>query len=767
LTTTIPGLSGRYVGKGIRRLNDRRLVTGYGQFVDDVHIPGTLHAVFVRSPYAHAVIRGIDASKALDREGVVTVITGRDLPLLMKPLISSPGLPPERTLERYPITPDKARFAGDAVALVIAEDAYTARDAAELVNVDYEPLEAVVNPRRALDGDAPKLYDDWDNNLGFLWEVEHGDLSSAFEHASNEVSVELINQRVHATFIEPRCILANWEPNTEEMTVWASTQVPHTLRGGIASSLDLAEYQVRVIAPDVGGAFGAKGGIYPEYILFPAVAKHLGKPVHWAETRSECFLATNHGRDQHQLLRAAVDDDGKVQGLEVNIYGNVGAYNAAPVPTRSGVMSTGPYHIRNLHTRVYGVMTNTTQIGAYRGAGRPEAAYMLERLMNAIADQLDLNPIEVRRRNFVPPDAFPYMAATGAEYDSGDYDKALSEALRIIDYEAFRNEQEAARAEGRYLGIGFGVYCEFAGPFWDSASVRVHPSGTVSVTTGTSPHGQGQETSLAQITADVLGVDIDQVKVRASDTSITPQGVGTFGSRGTSIGGSAVLGAAQKVVEKVKKIAAGQLEAAVEDIDQNDDVFSVRGAPDRSMTFKEIAKAAYTPGLPDNMELGLEETDFFTPKGRTFPFGVHVAIVEIEPESGTLEVKRYLAVDDCGPLINPRLVEDQVIGGLAQGFGQALQEQIVYDDTGQLLTGSLMDYGPPRAGQLPTFETAHTVTPSPFNPLGVKGVGEAGTTGAPPALVNATLDALKPFGVTRIDMPLTAERIWRAINAGS
>lgn len=427
-------------------------------------------------------------------------------------------------------------------------------------------------------------------------------------------------------------------------------------------------------------------------------------------------------------------------------------------------MSTGPYQIRNLHTRVYGVMTNTTQIGAYRGAGRPEAAYMLERLMNEIAHQLDLDPLEVRRRNFVPADQFPYMGATGAEYDSGDYDKALSEAVRLVDYDAFRKEQKEARDEGRYLGIGFGVYCEFAGPGWDSASVRVHPSGTVLVTTGTSPHGQGQETSLAQIAADVLGIDMGLIKVRASDTAITPQGVGTFGSRGTSIGGSAVLGAAQKVAEKIERIAAGMLEAAVEDIEQHDDAYSVRGAPDRSVTFKEIARAAYTPGLPDGMELGLEETDFFTPKGRTFPFGVHVAIVEIDPESGDLDVKRYIAVDDCGPLINPRLVEDQVVGGLAQGFGQALQEQIVYDENGQLLTGSLMDYGPPRASQLPNFETAHTVTPSPFNPLGVKGVGEAGTTGAPPALVNAAIDALQPFGVTHLDMPLTSERLWRAIH---
>jgi aerobic carbon-monoxide dehydrogenase large subunit len=754
----------RYVGQSIRRVGDRRLVTGSGRFVEDVRAPGTLHAAFLRSPYASAEVRSIDTSEAAEHPGVVAVFTGADLQGMMSPLVTETEPPPGRRLERYPLATDRVRFTGDAVAVVVADDKYAARDAIELIDVEYEPLPAVADAKSATADGAPLVYPEWNSNVAWVWEVEHGDLDEAFAGAAREVSIELINQRIHATFVEPRCIHAEYNPNTEEMMIWASTQVPHTLRGAIASHVGLPEHHVRVVAPDVGGAFGAKGGIYSEYVLIPALAKALGRPIEWAETRSECFQATNHARDQVQRLRAAVDADGYVRGLEVVILGNVGAYNAAPVPTRTGVMSTGPYHIRNLHTRVLGIMTNTTQTGAYRGAGRPEAAYMLERLMDAIARELELDPVAVRRRNFVPPDAFPYLGATGAEYDSGEYSKALDEALRLVDYDDFRREQAEARQQGRLLGLGIGVYCEFAGPFWDSASVRAHPSGAITVTTGTSPHGQGQETSLAQIVADELGVELHDITVRASDTAITPQGVGTFGSRGTSIGGSAVLIAAQRVQEKARQIAAAALEAAPDDIELSDERYQVRGTPDRSLGFKEIARLAYShSGPPGGLEVGLEATSFFTPKGRTFPFGVHVAIVEVDPDTAQLTVHRYVAVDDCGPMINPHLVEGQVHGGLAQGFGQALQEHIVYDDNGQLLTGSLMDYGAPRAHQLPNFETAHTITPSPFNPLGVKGVGEAGTTGAPPALVNATIDALSPLGVTHLDMPLTSERLWRAM----
>ncbi|MDI3341587.1 MAG: xanthine dehydrogenase family protein molybdopterin-binding subunit [Sphaerobacter sp.] len=758
----------RYVGRSVRRVGDRRLVSGAGRFVDDVRLPGTLHALIVRSPHPHAVIRAIDAGAATPMPGVVAVVTGQDVASMMQPLETRPEVPPGRVLRRYPLATDRVLFTGDAVAVVVAEDPYTARDAAERVEVAYDPLPAVVDPQQALEPTAPLLYPDWDSNVAYDWTIEHGDPDGAFARAARVISLRLVNQRVYAAFVEPRAALAHVDPATGELTVWASTQVPHTLRGGIAAALGLPEHAVRVIAPDVGGAFGSKGGIYPEYVLVAALAQRLGRPVRWTETRSESFLATNHGRDQIQYLRAAVAEDGTVLGLEVDLISNLGAYNAATVATRTALMSTGPYRIQDLRTRVRGVMTNTTPTGAYRGAGRPEAAYMLERLMDAIARELKLDPADVRRRNFIPADAFPYTGATGVVYDSGDYARALDEALRRVDYARLQAEQAEARAAGRLVGIGLAVYCEFAGPGWDSATVRVLPSGAVVVTTGISPHGQGEETTFAQLVADELGIDLEAVTVRASDTAITPQGIGTFGSRGTSIGGSAVLLATRQVREKARRIAAHMLEVAEEDVIAADGQFAVRGAPDRAISFAAVARAAYAfTGAPGGLEPGLEATSYFMPQGRTFPFGAHIAVVEVDPTTGRITVTRYVAVDDCGPRINPQLVEGQVVGGLAQGLGQALQEAIIYDRSGQPLTASFLDYGPLRAAHMPTVETAHTVTPSPFNPLGVKGVGEAGTTGGPPALVNAVLDALAPLGICHLDMPLTAPRVWRAIRSAS
>lgn len=756
----------RYVGQSIRRVDDRRLVTGAGRYVDDLQPPGTLHAALVRSPYAHALLGAVRRDAALALPGVVAVYTGAEVAAWVRPQVVEAELLPGRVLRRYPLAVERVRFQGDAVAVVVAEDRYVARDAAALVEVDYEPLPVVTAPEAALAPDAPRLYPEWGSNLAFRWERRHGDVARAFAEATRVVEVELVNQRVHAAFLEPRAALARYDPVAEELTVWAATQVPHTLRGGIATALGLADFQVRVIAPDVGGAFGAKGGIYPEYVLVAALARELGRPVTWSETRSETFVATNHGRDQRQRLRAAVAADGTVRGLAVEIAANLGAYNAATVPLRTGLMATGPYRIEQLQVTIDGVMTNTTPTGAYRGAGRPEAAYMLERLMDAIARDLALDPAEVRRRNFLPPDAFPYQGPTGVTYDSGDYARALDEALRRIDYAGFRAEQAAARQTGRLVGLGLGVYCELAGPGWESATVRVQPGGSVLVASGVSPHGQGTETAFAQLVADELGVTLDAVKVRTGDTALTPQGIGTFGSRNTSVGGSAVVLAARQVAAKARRIAAHLLEAAETDIELDAGRLFIRGLPERGVTFSQVARAAYAMGgAPGGLEPGLEATSYFTPAGRTFPFGVHVALVEIDPATGVLTVLRYLAVDDCGPLINPRLVEDQVRGGLAQGFGQALQEAIVYDEQGQLLTGTFLDYAMPLAAHLPNFETAHTVTPSPFNPLGVKGVGEAGTTGAPPTLVNAALDALAPLGVRHLDMPLTPERLWRAIQA--
>ncbi len=754
-----------YVGQSVRRVGDRRLVTGHGRFVDDVHITGALDAVMVRSPYAHARIVGIDVSAAQQAPGVVAVLTGEEIAAFTRPQ-GSPEQAADRQLERYPLAIGKAMHVGDAVAVVLGSDFYSATDAAELVNVEYEPLDPVVDAEAALAEGAPLLYPDWGDNLAFRWQVEGGDVDRAFGEASRTVSIRLRNQRIHAMFIEPRAITIDYDPSTEEMTAWATTQTPHRLRGGIAATLGIPEHHVRVIAPDVGGAFGAKGPVYPEYLVAAALAYKFKKPVKWTETRRETIVGTNHGRDQVQKLSAAIDDDGTILGLKVELISNVGAYGAATVATRSGVMASGAYRIENLRSTVLGVMTNTTPTGAYRGAGRPEAAYMVERLMDAIAHELKLDPAEVRRRNFIPPDAFPYMSATGIEYDSGNYQLALDEALKRIDYGTVRAEQEEARAEGRLVGLGVAVYCELAGPGWDSGSALVQPSGTVMVTTGISPHGQGEETTFAQIVADELGIPMEDVVVKASDTAITPQGIGTFGSRGTSIGGSAVLLAVRQVKQKAAKIAAARLEVSEEDIVFEDGRLHVRGTPDRGLAFKQVAQMAYgMGGLPGGMEPGLDATSYFSPSGRTFPFGAHIALVEIDRESGELRVLRYLAVDDCGPLINPQLVEGQVIGGLAQGFGQALGEAIVYDDNGQLLTGSMMDYFVPKADMMPQIETAHTVTSSPVNPLGVKGVGEAGTTGSPPALVNAVLDALSPLGIDHVDMPMTSQRLWRLIQA--
>ncbi|HEU5422002.1 MAG TPA: xanthine dehydrogenase family protein molybdopterin-binding subunit, partial [Nitrolancea sp.] len=606
---------GRYVGKSIKRVNDPRLITGHGSFVDDIRLPGlgTLHAAFVRSPYAHAEIGAIDAGPALQLPGVVAVVTGRELAELVRPQPAE-GLPPHRVLRRYPLVFDRARFAGDPVAVVVAEDPYTAADAAELVQVEYRPLPAVTNVEAALAGGAPLLYPEWGDNLAWTWTVESGDVDGALANAAHVVEVRLVNQRLYPAFIEPRAVLVNYVPVTGELTAWASSQTPHRLRGTLAEALGIPENLVRGIAPDVGGAFGAKGPVYPEYITVAALARTLGRPVKWTESRSESFVGTTHGRDQIQRLRAAVDADGVLSALEVELLSNCGAYNAATVAQRTGQMSVGPYFIQAIRTVVRGVMTNTSPTGAYRGAGRPEAAYMLERLTEAVARELKLDPAEVRRRNFTPRDRFPYVAPTDLVYDSGDYQRTLDTALDRIGYQELRAEQERLRREGRLIGIGIGFFCERAGPGWDSGEARVQPSGTIVVTTGISPHGQGEETTFAQIVADELGIPLEDVTVKASDTAITPQGIGTFGSRGTSVGGSAVLLAVRQVKEKARRIAAQMLEAGEEDTEFDDGRFQVRGAPDRSVTFKQVARVAYgMNGIPNGLEPGLDATSYFMP----------------------------------------------------------------------------------------------------------------------------------------------------------
>ncbi len=754
----------RYIGRPLRRLGDDRLLTGAAPFLDDIRIPGLLHLALVRSPVAHALIRAIDTTSARARTGVVAVFSGRDLATWISPLPGSPELLPGRRLERYPLAVDRARYVGDPVAAVVAVDAATALEATDLVQVEYGELPAIVDAERARQPGAPLVYPDWPDNVAFRWEVTHGDLHAAFRRADLTVSLRLVNQRIYAAFLEPRGAVARHDTAAGELTVWASTQAPHGLRGGIAAALGLPEHQVRVIVPEVGGAFGSKGGVYPEYVLVAALAYRLGQPVKWVEGRSESLLGTVHGRDQVQDVHGAFRRDGTLLGLDVRILANVGAYNAATTALRTGLLAAGPYRVPSLHVLVEGVMTNTTPLGAYRGAGRPEAAYLLERLMDAAAADLGLDPAEVRRRNLLRADEFPYRSPTGARYDSGDYHRALAVALDRFGYHEERATQRRARAEGRLLGIGLACYCEFAGPGWESATVRVHPDGSVSVLSGITPSGQGHSTMLAQIVADVLGLEIERVRVRTGDTGAIQQGIGTFGSRSTAVGGSAAFLAAQDVVTKARYLAAHALEASPDDLELLDGAFQVRGTPDRRLSWPAVARLAHRfDDPPGGMEPGLEATRFFAPETRTVPFGVHIAMVEVDPDTGEIKVLRYLAVDDCGNQVNPLLVAGQIHGAVAQGLGQALLEQVAYSEHGQPLARSFLDYAVPRAAQVPVIETVHIETPSPLNPLGAKGVGEAGTTAAPPAIVNAVLDALRPCGVRHLDMPLTPERVWRAI----
>ncbi len=753
-----------YVGKPVRRVNDHKFITGHGQFVDDIQIPGTLHVAFFRSYVSHANIISIDTSAASDLPGVFAVVTGAESDSWLKPDGPHEPLLPGLTLEHQALVSDRVRFVGDPIAAVFAESDAIAHDALDLIEVEFEELPGVSRQDAALGESAPILFDGWPSNKAWHWSVESGDIESAFHDAAHTIAIDTTYQRVTSVFMEPRSALADYDRYRDELTVWTSTQVPHRVRTQIADHTGIPEHKIRSIAPDVGGGFGSKGGLHMEYIFVAAAAHIYQRPVKWVATRSEHFLASYQGRDQIQHLKAAVSTEGRILGLHATILSNCGAYGAAAVATRSGLMSSGPYRIENLKTEVIGVMTNTAPTHSYRGAGRPEAAYMLERLIDCIADELDLDPVDVRRRNFIPADAFPYPSATGVLYDSGNYDGALDKVLAMAGWDEMQADIQQARSAGRITGAGLGVYCEFAGPGWDNAEVRVSPSGTVTVMTGISPHGQGNETSIAQIVADELSISMDSVTVKVNDTAIVPQGVGTFGSRGTAIGGGAALLAAREVGQKVCAIGAAMLEVANDDVELTDNQVQVIGAPDRAVRFDRIARAAHSMGpVPGGLTHGLDAQIFFSPDGRQFPFGVHLAQVEIDPETGEVSIIRYVAVDDCGTIINPLLVDGQKHGGLAQGFGQALWEEIIYDSEGQLITGTLMDYATPKAAMLPVFELDSQVTPSPFTPHGAKGVGEAGTTGAPPAIVNAVIDALRPFGVTAIDMPLSAEKIWQLI----
>jgi carbon-monoxide dehydrogenase large subunit len=771
-------------GSGIKRREDPRLITGSATYTDDVKLPGLTFAMFVRSPYAHAKITSIDVTAARKAPGVLAVYTGLDVKDDLVPVPCAWNVPNcDLKVPPHPLLAhDKVRYVGDAVAMIVAESRSQARDAVDLVDVDYEPLGATADPEKAAQPGADLLHAEVPGNLAFTWTVAGGDAEAAFQSAEVTVSQRIVQQRLLPTAMEPRAAVASYNRGSGQLTLWATTQNPHIHRFLCSVMLKLPEHRVRVIAPEVGGGFGSKIPAYPDETLCCYAAMKLGRPVKWTEDRSENYKVTIHGRDHIQYVELCGTRDGKITGLRTKVYAGLGAYasTAAPgIPTiLHGLVYSGPYTIPNIHGVIRGVYTNGTPVDAYRGAGRPEAAYLIERLVDLFARKIGMDPVEVRRRNFIPRDKFPYTTTTGLSYDSGNYEAALDKVLGILDYKAFRAEQEKARKQGRYLGVGVVSYIEicglgpsqvagavgFGGGLYDSALVRVYPTGMVKVYIGASPHGQGEETTFAQIVADEFGYPVENVEIIHGDTDNTPQGWGTYGSRTTAVCGSAVKNAAVKVKEKARKLAAHLLEANEADLEWKDGKFQVRGSPDKAKGFAELALMANVAwNMPAGLEPGLEASAFFDPTNFVYPFGSHVCTVDVDGETGQVKILRYIAVDDCGPPINPMIVDGQVHGGVVQGIGEALQEIAVYDDEAQLLTGTMMDYAVPKASQMPHIETAHTITPSPVNPLGVKGVGEAGTIASAAAVVSAVCDALAPLGIVHIDKPLTPARVWAAI----
>lgn len=770
-------------GAKIKRREDPRLIAGKASYTDDIKLAGLLHAVIVRSPHAHARITRIDMASARQTPGVVAVFTGADLTGKVGPLPCA-WLIPNSELKTPPhpaIAVDRVRYVGDAVAVVVADDRYSARDGAEMVQVEYEPLPVVTDAEQAVRDGAPLLHEEVPENVTFRWKLSGGDASAAFGQAARVIKQRFVNQRLIANPIETRAAVAQYRADTGELTLWVTSQNPHIHRVILSGVLGIPEHKFRVISPEVGGGFGSKIFVYPDEAIVAFCSRELGRPVKWVEDRRENYLVTAHGRDHITEVELAVQQDGTLLGLRGRTYANLGAYvsTAAPgIPTiLHGLMLSGCYRLPAIDYEVVGVLTNTTPVDAYRGAGRPEATFIVERLMDLAAAELGIDPIEIRRRNFIRADQFPFTTCTGLIYDSGNYEPALQMAMQMVDYSAWR-ERQRGPADGKYVGIGASTYVEicglgpspvagavgFQGGLWGSAVIRVHPTGKVNVFMGEKPHGQGEETTFAQIVADELGVPIDDVQVVHGDTAVTPMGWGTYGSRTTAVGGGAVTVAARRIVDKAQKIAAHMLEAAERDLRFEGGRFFVEGAPGRAKTFQEVTLQAYLAwSLPTGMEPGLEATAFYDPPNFTYPFGTHLCAVEVDAETGGVEIKQYVAVDDCGKAINPLIVDGQVHGGITQGLAQALYEAAVYDEQGQLLSGSMMDYAVPKASQVPLYATARTETPSPHHPLGVKGVGETGTIASTAAVANAVIDALRPFGIRHLDMPLTAGRIWQAI----
>jgi aerobic carbon-monoxide dehydrogenase large subunit len=757
-------------GKRVRRVEDRRFLIGAGRYVEDLAPQGTVFLALVRSPYPSARLSRIDVAQARAYPGVVAVAAGDDLASLGNvPTIPLPfvKIPPWPVLARGHVA-----AVGTPVVAVLAETAAGARDAADLVEVDYEPQPAVSSAEAALQPDAPRVHAELDNNVCYTLKKEGGDVEQAFREADTVVKLRVDSPRVAPIALEPRgCVAVPGGEGAQRLTVWISSQSPHGARADIARTLGLQEQDVRVIAPDVGGGFGAKTGATPEYLLASHFAVQLGRPVKWVATRSEDVQVTTQGRDMLIYVELAARRDGTLLGLKLHNIANLGAYlhsaSAIP-PTFILNMASGCYRIPSVRVESTAVFTNTPSTGPYRGAGRPESVLALERGIDHLAHALGMDAIELRRKNFIGPEEFPYTTATGAQYDSGNYAGALDKALTLADYDGLVRQRDAARARGELVGIGISTFVEPSGSVGgETGLVRVERSGEVTLVTGSHSHGQGHETSFAQLISDRMNVPMNQVRVVHGDTNAIARGVGTFASRSMSLGGSAAVAAANVVVDKARRIAAHQLEATIDDLESVDGGFGVAGVPSKRVTWREIAQVAYAgDALPPGEEAGLEAMELFD-SPELWPFGTHLALVHIDRDTGRVTVDRIVAVDDCGNVVNPMIVEGQVQGGIAQALGQALSERVVFDDEGQLLSGSLGDYAVPRAGDVPPLVLDHTVTPTPLNPLGAKGVGEAGTNGCPPAIANAVIDALTPLGVSHLDLPFTSDRVWQAMQAAS
>ncbi len=800
-------MANKYVGQRVKRTEDPRLIQGLGHYVDDIRLVDTLHVVFLRSMYAHARITSIDVSEAAAAPGVVAVYTGKDVAQKIGPVPCASALPGLKVPDYRVLASDHVVFVGQPVAAVVATDRYAARDAVDLIMVDYEELPAVVDVEEAAKG-GPLVYEEYGDNIAYTLTAGEGDIDAALKESDHVIKQRIVHQRLAPIAMEPRGVLARYLPGEQELTVWSSTQIPHLLRTQLAIMIGMPENKLRVITPEVGGGFGSKLNVYAEEALLGWISMQLAKPVKWIETRRENIQATIHGRGQVGYIEIGCKNDGTLTGLRYNVFADLGAYHqllTPAIPTLTGLMLSGSYKIPAIQINITGVFTTKMATDAYRGAGRPEATYVVERALDLVAAELGMDTVDVRRKNFPAPEEFPFKTATGLFYDSGNYDAALDKALEMSDYHNLREEQQKAREQGRLIGIGVSTYVEICalGPSqampaggWESATVRIEPTGKVTVLTGASPHGQGQETSFAQIAADELGVDLHDVTVIHGDTAIVQYGIGTFGSRATAVGGTAVFMAIEKLKEKASKIAAHLLKEEQASVIFKEGRYSkaaaraaaADGVPepvvpagqapagalpepdveDKHVSIQDVALAAHIArDIPPGMEPGLSATHFFEPTNFTFPFGTHIAVVEIDRDTGDVKFLRYVAVDDCGKVINPMMVDGQVHGGIVQALGQALYEEVVYDDQGQLVTGTLMDYAVPKASMIPWLELERTETPSPVNPLGVKGVGEAGTIGATPAIVNAVVDALAPFGVRHMDMPLRPELIWRIVNQQS